>query len=240
MEFIKPFSTYNGGKHGNGTYQQIINHIPQCKIFVDGFVGNGGILFNLKLPPLTIINDIDPSVIDRYNCYRSPSVIIENLDYTAVIDKYDNKTRDTFFYFDPPYLFETRSTQQKYYKFDFTDSDHFKFLSMVNTVKSNCMISHYPCKLYNDALKDWYTHDFKSMTRGGLRTERIYMNYPTPSVLQDFRYLGTDFTDRQRIKRKIERQLKKLESLPELERIGIISAVIDKYNHTAAQLQASI
>jgi hypothetical protein len=50
-----------GGKAGNGTYQAIINHIPKCDVFIDAMVGNGGIFFNLNLPALTVINDIDRS-----------------------------------------------------------------------------------------------------------------------------------------------------------------------------------
>ncbi len=59
----KPFKSYNGGKAGNGTYQQIINYIPKHDVFVDAIVGNGGIFFNLNLPGLTIIN----AVIAKYD-----------------------------------------------------------------------------------------------------------------------------------------------------------------------------
>lgn len=231
---MKKYATYNGGKNGNGTYQNIINHIPKHDIYVEPFFGNGGIYHNLKRPRLSVINDINPGIIDGLN-YGSCTKIL-NMDYQEVIYKYDYIVQGVFFYLDPPYLMETRKSQKRLYQFEFTESDHVQFLTMANTVKSNCMISHYPCKMYDDALKGWYTFDFESMTRAGLRTERIYMNYPPPTILQDFRYLGTDFTDRQRIKRKIERQLKKLEALPILERTGILSAVIDKYNSASAEL----
>jgi DNA adenine methylase len=232
----KPFTSYNGGKHGNGTYQNIINWIPKHDIFIEPMVGNGGIFHNLKLPKLSIINDIDPSVIVKYNC--KPGLIVKNDCYSSIIKEYDDILRNIFIYFDPPYLFSTRSSKQKYYKHDWTDDDHYKFLSMVVIVKSNCMISHYPCKTYDDALKGWQTFDFESITRNGLRTERIYMNYPTPNILQDFRYLGKDFIERQQIKRKTERLLNKLESLPELERVALLSAVIGKYNYTSVKILA--
>ena len=232
----KPFKSYNGGKCGNGTYQNIINFIPKHDLFIDAMAGNGGIFFNLQLPQRAVYNDIDPSVIDNFDYVVPSEVIKENLCYSGLIDKYDFVSSKAFIYFDPPYHFDTRSTKQKYYNFDWSDSDHDKFLSKVVTVKSNCMVSHYPCELYDTALKNWHTFDFMSMTRGGLRQERIYMNYAKPEVLQDFRYLGKNYTDRQRIKRKITRFLEKLENLEELERTGILSAVIDKYNCTSAKL----
>lgn len=234
---IKPFKTYNGGKAGNGTYQQIINHIPKHDVFIDAMVGNGGILFNLSLPGLTVINDIDGSIIQKYkfNGY-STAVIVENDDYAGIIDKYDDVIRKVFFYFDPPYLKETRKSQKDLYKFEWEESNHTRFLTMATTVKSDVMISHYPCALYDSFLKGWKTHDFESQTRNGKAIERIYMNYSKPEVLQDYRYLGKDYRERQRIKRKIQRQLQKLKDMPADERTGILSAVIAKYDVTAAQL----
>lgn len=91
------------------------------------------------------------------------------------------------------------------------------------------MVSHYPCDLYNEGLAGWRTLDYQSMTRKGLRTERLYMNYPAPNKLQDYRYIGKDFTDRQRIKRKIDREIKKLHRLPALERNAILQALQEKY-----------
>ena len=174
---MKPFLTYNGSKAGNGTYQAIINHIPKHDVFVDAMVGNGGIFFNLNLPALTVINDIDRSVIDKYNDAPAPGLIVENAHYTGIINKYDVYGQGkVFFYFDPPYLMETRRSSKRLYKYEWNEDNHVNFLSKVNTVKNDVMISHYPCKLYDRYLKGWNHFDFQSMTRKGLATERIYMN----------------------------------------------------------------
>jgi DNA adenine methylase len=232
----KVFKTYNGGKDGNGTYQNIINHIPKCSRFVEAFAGNCAITRNIARPAVTVINDIDRSVYDKLVQLQEPCLIVENNCYQELIVKYDCMSCDTFFYFDPPYLFSTRKSQQRLYNYEFSDSDHEKFLQLANTVKSNCMISHYPCDLYDNALKGWRTFDFESCTRNGMRTERIYMNYAQPQILQDYRYLGKDFIERQQIKRKTERLLKRLERLPELERTALLSAVIGKYNYASATI----
>lgn len=238
----KPFKTYNGGKAGNGTYQQIINNIPKHDLFVDAMVGNGGIFLNLKRPGVTVINDVDGSVIKRFRDLiaknddygHKDSLIVENDDYAGIIAKYECAADKVFFYFDPPYLKETRKSQRDLYKFEWEEEDHLRFLQAAVTVKSDVMISHYPCNLYNKALTKWRTHDFESQTRNGKAIERIYMNYSKPEVLQDFSYLGNDYRERQRIKRKIQRQLQKLKEMPADERTGILSAVIAKYDVTSA------
>lgn len=230
----KPFKTYNGGKAGNGTYQQIINQIPKCDIYIEPMVGNGGVFHNLQLPALTVINDIDGRVIASYNVDGS-KIKKYNFTYQRIVTLF-NASPGAFFYFDPPYLFETRKSQKPLYIHEWTDNDHIEFLKMVKNIKSNCMISHYPSTLYDTMLAGWRTHDFESMTRKGLRTERIYMNYPVPEILQDYRYTGTDYRERQRIKRKVTRHIKKLEALPNDERNAILTAVMAKYGATAASL----
>jgi hypothetical protein len=52
------------------------------------------------------------------------------------------------------------------------------------------------------------------------------MNYPEPKELHDYSLLGKDRTDRQRIKRKIERHVKRLQALSVLERKAILNALL--------------
>jgi site-specific DNA-adenine methylase len=189
----KPLQTYYGSKHSNGTYQQIINNIPACETFIDAMVGNGGIVTHLKLPSKTIINDIDPDLMDKYSG-DGRQIIKENLHVLDLIDKYDtNRSDKVFFYFDPPYLFETRKDNRMRYAFDWNNTEHINFLTRCLTIKSNCMISHAPCNLYDHVLKDWNKVKFWSNTRGGLMEDCIYMNYSFPEKLQDYRYIGNDY-----------------------------------------------
>lgn len=49
--------TYNGGKQGNGVYQNIINHIPPHNVYVAPFAGHDGVFQKsgeLTSPFLTI------------------------------------------------------------------------------------------------------------------------------------------------------------------------------------------
>ena len=62
------------------------------------------------------------------------------------------------------------------------------------------------------------------------------MNYSKPLILQDYKYLGKDFIDRQRIKRKVKRFIAKLDNMQADERTAILKSVIDKYSYTSATL----
>lgn len=217
-------SSYFGGKNGNGTYQNIINEIPECKVFVDAMVGGGGVFKNLNLPGLTVINDIDCSVIDKYVFEGlSSNVKIYNDHYKNVVNVYDSY--DTVVYFDPPYHFDTRKSKNNMYFLEWGTCDHVDFLQYVKELKSKVIISHYPFGLYDDFLRDWRVKDFNSVTQSGVAVERLYMNFDVPKYLQDYRYIGCDYIDRQRIKRQNKRLIDKINSLPLHQRSFLIKQI---------------
>lgn len=224
------FNSYPGGKAGSGVYQSIINHIPPHNIFVELFTGSGGLSSKIAMPEYVVLNDLNKEVFDllkqsnvgisqRWVCNYSYEILLRSLSMLPGV----------FFYADPPYLKSTRSCNRNYYKCDWSYGDHVQFLSMAAGIDAMMMISHYSCDLYNNALSEWNYFDFKAMTRKGIRNERIYFNYAVPSVLQDSRYCGKDYTDRQRIKRKAERLINKLSMLPENERDFILSSMAAEY-----------
>ena len=220
----KKNNSYFGGKNGNGTYQNIINEIPQCKIYVEPMVGGGGILKNLNLPEITVINDLDSGVIDNYsNVDQGQDIRVYNVDYKIVCDIYDSK--ESVIYFDPPYHFETRKSQQKRYFAEWETKEHIEFLNYVRSLQSKIIISHYPFYLYDKVLKDWRTKEFLSTTRSGQVVEKLYMNFEKPKALQDYRYIGEDFTDRQRIKRQNKRLFNKIAQLPLYQRQLLLSEI---------------
>jgi site-specific DNA-adenine methylase len=248
---------YNGGKSGNGTYQNIINHIPPHGIYIAPFAGHDGVFQKIRRADISILNDKDQRVIEQWkkasllkdcivcesymqgNLFSTPEkpvVILRNQDYASLIAKFSD-TADAFIYCDPPYKMDTRRSSKKIYLFDWpTDNEHIDFLNIV--LKCNCpvMVSAYESDLYNDMLKGWSTHKFNSMTRTGLREEIIYYNYPKPTILHDFQYLGKNYRERERIKRKVNRFESKMNRLPELERAAILSNIIAKNKTIASTL----
>lgn len=247
---------YLGGKLGNGTYQNIINHIPPHSIFVSLFAGYDGIFQKIRRADISILNDKDQRVIERWkgasilkdcivcenyqqgNLFEAPTmptVILRCQDYTSILARFKDTT-GAFIYCDPPYKLATRRSARKLYLFDWQDEDHTSFLAMASTATTNVMISAYESDLYNEVLKGWNTHKFNSMTRQGLREEIIYYNYPKPEVLHDFQYLGSNYRERERIKRKVLRFDAKLNRLPADERAAILSHVIGKHKQTVTSL----
>lgn len=223
MTAISPLKGYRGNKAILGLYQWIINRIPPHKQYIEAFAGSAAIAYLLKAPAGTVINDKDHRVTDALNCSGSPWRF-SNLPAAQLLSSIPAAgATDTFIYCDPPYKFSTRGSNRRIYEHEMSDSDHNEFLSVVRTATYNCMISHYECEDYNNALSTWTKETFKVCYNGKVVNECIYYNYPKPSVLQCYDFVGNDCWDRQRINRKIDRLSKKLAALPALERNAVIA-----------------
>jgi len=225
----QPITTYNGGKNGNGTYQTIINNIPPHKKYAELFVGSGAIYRRLLPAVITILNDIDAAVI---NTYADTGVILNNTDAAELIRTLSDDGPETFLYLDPPYLTETLSCKRKYYKYTMDKSEHEKML--IESAYNSCliMISHYENDMYDYYLKGWRKLKFMTTTRNPklMREECLYMNYPKPTYLHDYRYLGNDFREREQIKLKTERFVNKFKGMDATTRTAILSAILNSVN----------
>lgn len=148
-----------------------------------------------------------------------------------------NDPARTLIYLDPPYLNSSRSSPGRIYQHELLhdggDLDgppgHLQLLDLLLAVPCRVMISHYRCPLYDKRLKGWRREDFQTTNRAGsVVIESVYMNFPAPFELHDYRFLGNDFHDRLRIKRKKDRWLTNLEAMRPTERYAIIGAIIAK------------
>ena len=63
-------------------------------------------------------------------------------------------------------------------------------------------------------------------TRGGPRTERLWMNYKL-NAAHWADHAGVGFTDRQRIKRKAARWQRMYRELPPGERLAVLAALLE-------------
>ena len=64
-----------------------------------------------------------------------------------------------------------------------------------------------------------------AQTRGGPKEESLWMNFPEPTELHDYSFLGDDFRARERIKKKIKRWQEKLAKMDRLERLALMDAI---------------
>jgi len=135
-------------------------------------------------------------------------------------------TGNEFIYADPPSLMHPRRCQRPLYDFEYTDKQHEELLETLLTLPCPVMVSGYWSELYADRLAGWHTFQFQAMTRGGsMATEWLWMNYPPPTALHDYSYLGRNFRERERIKRKKTRWVERLKRTEGLERQAILWAI---------------
>lgn len=218
--------TYPGGKNGSGVPQAIINQIPPHDEFVECFFGSGAIT-RLKRPAAASIGiDADGAVIAQFK-ESIPGLQLINADVLGWLEHFgQKKTAKTFIYLDPPYLMETRSSKRPIYKHEFcTQQQHGELLEMLLTLHCRVAISGYYSEMYAELLKDWRVVTFTGVTRGGPATEYLWLNYPEPLELHDYRYLGEDYRERQDIKRQKQRWLKKLAQMSPTKRHALMAAI---------------
>lgn len=215
---------YDGGKGGAGVCQWIVNQIPPHRVYIECFLGTGAIM-RAKRPALVNIGiEIDQAVIAAHWAYPGCNVIcgdaLEVLARLAI-------DGDTFVYLDPPYLMETRSQQRPLYAHEFsTIEQHRSLLTLLRRLPCMVAISGYWSALYELELAGWRSSTFNTIDRGGNKKEEwLWMNYPQPIELHDYRYLGSNFRERERIKRKKARWTKRLATMPDLERLCLMEAI---------------
>jgi hypothetical protein len=127
-------------------------------------------------------------------------------------------------YCDPPYLRETRSGG-RLYRHELEDWQHKELLATIVQLPCMVMISGYWSRMYADALKSWRSISYESMTRGGMATEWLWLNFPETDELHDYRFLGEGNRKRTDLKRQKERWVARLERMPALKKRALLSAI---------------
>lgn len=221
--------SYDGGKGGPGVYQWIINQIPPHTTFISCFLGHCAVMRYIRPAEVRIGIEVDPAVVaDYWHDADGVTIVVddavtalERLRRDKVID------HDTFVYADPPYVQSTRSGQAPIYRHEYgTIEDHRALLKCLRRLPCMVAVSGYWSPLYELELPGWRSSTFHTVNRAGDRTEEwIWMNYGEPMALHDYRYLGRDFRERERIKRKTQRWVDRLRGMPTLERLAIMHAV---------------
>jgi site-specific DNA-adenine methylase len=231
--------SYPGGKAGSGVYQQIINQIPPHTIYIEPFLGGGAVLLHKRSAVASIGIDCDTEVVNWWSSRlakngelvdRLPGATIIHGDAISFLKKRSWTDKEfEFVYCDPPYLFETRSSKGRIYPHEFGDIDqHTQLLTLLLSLPCSVAISGYWSSLYADMLANWRSIHYQTRTRGGSTvTEYLWMNYPEPKELHDYRYLGENFRQRERLKRIRTRWLARLGRMDALERYAMLEAIAE-------------
>jgi len=228
----RPINTYFGGKGGAGTYQTIINHIRPHDCYIEPYLGGGSIMLSKRPATINIGNDVDSEVIAVWkknrlswlNLFNRPAL---DLLQDFIDSDYFSQWERVCIYLDPPYPLSSRKRQQKVYRYEMTDEQHRQLLGIIRQLPAHVdvLISTYPNTLYAQMLEDWYLVKFYSQTRRGRALEYLYLNYPVVDQLHDTGYVGQDFRERGRIKKKVLRWQANFRKLPLGEQQAIFKAL---------------
>jgi len=237
---------YPGGKSGSGVFQRIISQMPPHQVYVEAFLG-GGAVMRYKRPALVNVGlDIDPSVVTMaadlvaHGEWVPPAAVVDGPGdgrpfwHFECVDAVQWLQRrrswaGTLVYADPPYLMATRSSQRRVYRCELEEPGHIALLDELVRLPCMVMVSGYESELYCRRLSMWRVVRYRAMTRGGrAREELLWCNYPEPEELHDYRYLGRDFRERERIRRKLARWRAVLSKLPVLERRALVSTFLEE------------
>lgn len=225
--------SYLGSKAASGVYQRIIAEMPPHDTYIETHLGGGAVM--LRKPPARHNwgIDIDPETVEAFN--QDNNDFLDRLADTLFIDVRDAveflrcfdyaSAGRVLIYSDPPYLPETRSSFSRY-RHEYTVCDHYRLLHCLCSMPENVsvILSGYPSSVYDNALSGWRSKEFQAMTRGGVRTEKIWMNYPEGRAYSHT-FAGKDYNDRYRIKRKAQRWREKFAALQPAERLAIMVAL---------------
>lgn len=220
---------YFGGKSQSGSYQKIINQIPPHRVYIEPFAGGGAVLLKKRPALVNIVLDVDSRAIvdlaENVGASCTPGYTFICGDAISFLGSYDFKG-DEFVYLDPPYLFETRKSKTRYV-YEFGDVEqHEALLSLLLRLPCKVAISGYLSSLYSSMLATWRVISWRVLTRGHTwATEYLWMNYSEPAQLHDYRYLGDNYREREKLAKMRRRWLARLERMPVIERYMLLSAL---------------
>ena len=149
---------------------------------------------------------------------------------------------DVVVYCDPPYLMSTRKSSRRLYAIEpgidgagaeADEAWHDRLLDALDSLPCYVLLSGYWSELYEARLRQpkWRHCNYKVRTRGGQTvTEYLWANFPEPVELHDYRYLGRNRRERERIKKKVQRWAAKLEQQPLLERQALLAALKGRHS----------
>lgn len=225
------FAHYPGGKNALGVWQWVVSLMPVHVFYGEPFVGSARVLRE-KLPALrSVVGDVTFEVVSWLNRQAIPGVEIYHgcgVEWLECQDTCGQLSDEWLVYCDPPYPRHVRSGRRLYGE-EWSDDKHEHFLSVVAGLRCQVMVSSYASGQYESWLSSWNRFERHVMTRGGSRTEVIWMNCePGQHVTTDVARgrVGANWRERQRIEKKVNRWRDKFESLPRVERREILRALV--------------
>lgn len=220
-----------GSKTGSGVPQAIVALMPPHETYIEPFAGSAAIARRKAPAVRSILLDLDDRQVAQLQAgslAQLAGVEIHQADALAWLSALDLAPLGrVVIYADPPYLHSTRTSPRRY-RCELADVDHVDLAaSLVRLAGGGAavIVSGYPSPLYDQLYAGWNTRELQTMSRGGVRTEKLWYNFE-PVAAHWSTFAGRNFTDRQRIKRKAARWAKMFAALPAGERQAVLAALL--------------
>lgn len=209
--------------------------MPPHQTFIEMFLGSGAILRTKKPAKVNFGFDLSQKAISltkklitQENCKFDHLELLQE-DAIKYVSNLTFCNDSVLIYADPPYMMHTR-TSGAIYEHEMTAEQHYQLLEVLNSLNCSVMLSGYRSALYDRMLSDWRRIDYLAQTHAGHRPESLWTNFATPKLLHDYRFLGDDSRNRERIKRQNCNIIMKLKKLPLLERQAMIELINQNFN----------
>ena len=222
-------ASYPGSKAGAGVWQRIVGAMPVHRVYVEPFLGRGAVLRRKRAADWSIGIDLDPAVVDAWQREPRPGPLVVCGDGIQTVERWGELLGDdALVYLDPPYLLETRSSKRRIYRCEMRGPrEHQRLLRAAARARCRVMISGYRSALYDELLAGWRRIEFNAMSRGGMRRECLWLNFPAGLPLHDTSVAGDTFRERERMKRKRDRWKRRLAAMGPAERQIVLEALFE-------------
>lgn len=201
---------YVGNKNFNGSVQKLAALIPKSNRYFSFCTGMGGLEFS------DLLNGINWICAERDTGLHSYIKLHCSTVFSTYQDLVVNFTFNgsDFIFFDPPYVLSSRRSGRKYYKHEWSVSQHYQALQFISATSAMVMLTHPPCKLYFDALPHFKFIPFNYASRHGIFNDGIWVNYDISQLeLATTAAVGQNAMERQMIKRKLQSLKRKIDRL---------------------------
>lgn len=217
---------YPGGK--GLSFRKIINLIPPHDVYIETHLGGGAVLRNKKPSKHDIGIDLDSAVIRSWKSQFGDQYDVRVAHAHQFLREYSFSGSEVV-YVDPPYMPDTRR-RSRIYRHEYGIEDHKQLLDILVALPCRVILSGYAHRLYDDALASWSKVTYNAQTQSGIRTECLWLNFDMPEELHDSRYIGEDFRERERVRRKLSSLQRKMQALHPFERQAFLEWLKENYS----------
>lgn len=220
------WSGYPGSKSAAGVAERIAGLFPPHPAYVEAFLGWGGVMRRKRRAAVNVGIDVD-----RLVCAKWEAAADAGNDVAAGVDVICGdalqilpslpaaQDPEAVVYIDAPYILASRTSGRLLYRHELTTVEaHDVVIDVARALGCRVAVSHYAHPLYLTRLQDWRRVEIPAMTRGGKRVECVWLNFPQPTTFHDPYLANVGHRERDRVKRRGNRWLARLDRLPPAER----------------------